>query len=30
VGCYADGGWVYVPYTWFKQMVGAAVVGDID
>lgn len=29
--CYADGGWVYVPYTWFKQMVGAAaVIGDIN
>jgi len=29
--CYGDGGYVYVPYTWFKQMVGgAAVVADIN
>jgi C1A family cysteine protease len=29
--CYGDGGYVYAPYTWFKQMVGAAaVIGDIN
>lgn len=29
--CYGDGGYVYVPYTWFKQMVGAAaVISDIN
>jgi hypothetical protein len=29
--CYGDAGYVYVPYSWFKAMVGSAgVIGDIN